>query len=179
MGSWINYGLGSESDNLPGFVVVHGGSMPLGGIDMLQNGYLPTAFQPSLIKPENEPLSNIQPREANQALQDRKLAFLSANDRDMLSRMGTPDQIASAIDNYELAYRMQSSVPELADLSRETNLTKKLYGFDSDDPNTRRYASQCLMARRFVERGVRFVEITDPFPGNPNPWDQHWDLRAN
>ncbi|MEM7374411.1 MAG: DUF1501 domain-containing protein [Bacteroidota bacterium] len=179
MGAWINYGLGSENQNLPGFVVVHGGSMPLGGIDMLKSGYLPVSYQASLLKAQGEPLANIQPQEEEQLLQLAKLKYLSKADKRLLDHMGPVDELESAIRNYELAFRMQASVPELSDISGETKATKQLYGFDSQDEHTRNYAAQCLLARRLVERGVRFVEITDPFPGNPNPWDQHGNLKKD
>jgi len=179
MGAWISYGLGSESQNLPGFVVVNGGSMPLGGIDNFKSGFLPVSYQASMIKPGDQPLANIHRQESELALQQSKLDFLRGGDQNLLRSAGEVDALESAIRNHELAFRMQSSIPELSDLSGETKATKNLYGFDSPDENTRTYAAQCLLARRLVERGVRFIEILDPFPGNANPWDQHWDLKAN
>ena len=179
MGAWINYGLGSVNDNLPGFVVIHGGTMPLGGIDIFKSGYLPVSYQASLLKAHGDPVANIRPREEHQVLQDTKLNFLKKADQRLLDHMGPVDELESAIRNYELAYRMQASVPELSDISGESEATKKMYGFDSEDENTRNYAAQCLLARRLVERGVRFIELTDPFPGNSNPWDQHGDLKTH
>lgn len=176
MGAWVNYGLGSENENLPGFVVIHGGTMPLGGIDVFKSGYLPVSYQASLLKAQDEPVPNIRPREIAKELQDAKLQYLKKIDQRLLEHMGEVDELESAIHNYELAYRMQASVPELSDISGESKATKKLYGFESEDENTRNFAAQCLLARRLVERGVRFIELTDPFPGNPNPWDQHGDL---
>ena len=177
MGAWVSYGLGTENQNLPGFVVVDGGSIPLGGIDNFKSGFLPVSYQASMLKAGDTPLANIHPREAQRALQDAKLDYLRASDGSLLDQLGEVDEIESAIRNYELAYRMQTSVPELSDISGESEATKKLYGFDSPDENTRNYAAQCLLARRLVERGVRFVEITDPFPENANPWDQHGKLK--
>jgi hypothetical protein len=179
MGAWVSYGLGSENDNLPGFVVIHGGSMPLGGIDNFKSGFLPVSYQASMLSPGETPLSNIYRQESNADLQQAKLNFLRHGDKSVLEHTGPVDAIESAIRNHELAFRMQASVPELSDLSGETEATKKLYGLDAEDENTRTYAAQCLLARRLVERGVRFIELTDPFPGNSNPWDQHWDLKSN
>lgn len=179
MGAWVSYGLGSENQNLPGFVVVDGGSIPLGGVDNFKSGFLPVSYQASMLKAGDKPLSNILPQEAARTLQDTKFEYLREFDEGLIGRVGEVDQLESAIRNYELAYRMQASVPELADISGESEATKKLYGFDSEDENTRNYAAQCLLARRLVERGVRFIEVTDPFPENANPWDQHWDLKEN
>ena len=102
------------------------------------------------------------PREANDQLQRQKLEFARKMDKTLLGKIGEEDKVESAIKNYELAYRMQTSVPELTDLSGESKVTKQLYGIDSDDPHTQGYAAQCLMARRMVERGVRFIELTCP-----------------
>ena len=175
MGAWITYGLGSESKNLPGYVVLDGGLTPPGGLDNFKNGFLPATYQASVFKAREVPLANIVPTESKE-LQENKLAFMNRMDQSLLGKLGHADQIESTIANYELAYKMQSSVPELADLSGETKATRKLYGLDSDDPHTRIYATQCLMARRLVERGVRFIELTCPNTGHDR-WDQHSNLR--
>ena len=176
MGSWINYGLGSFNDNLPGFVIIHGGTVPLGGTDIFKSGFLPVSYQASTLMGQGEPMTNIKPRENSQSVQDAKLQYLKKIDKRVLHHAGPVDELESAIKNYELAYRMQASVPELSDISGETKATKKLYGFESQNPYVRRYGAQCLLARRLVERGVRFIELTDPFPGIANPWDQHENL---
>ncbi len=175
MGAWVNYGLGSENQDLPGYVVLDGGLIPPGGLDNFNSGFLPASYQGSIFRPGDVPLANIQPREASAELQRQKLALMRRADDRLLGRIGHADQVESAISNYELAFQMQASVPELADLSGETKATKQLYGFDSDDPHTRGYAAQCLLARRLVERGVRFVELTCPRVA-ADRWDQHSNL---
>ena len=178
MGSWVTYGLGSENENLPGFVVTGGGGIPHGGINMMGNGFLPSVHQASVIHPgRNEPLRNITPS-AEDSRQRRQLDFVRRMDRSFLANIGSHEPVEAAIANYETAYRMQSAVPELVDLGSESEATRKLYGLDSDNPSTAAYAKQCLLARRLVERGVRFVELTmvntpGKTDGMGNPWDQH------
>ena len=182
MGAWVTYGLGSENRNLPGFVVLGGGGIPLGGINMLGNGFLPSSHQSSLIHPgRDEPLRNVVPLDPDR-LQRKQLDFVGRMDRAFLADVGGFEPIEAAIDNYETAYRMQSAVPELVGLSGESEATKKLYGLDSENPSTANYGRQCLMARRLVERGVRFVELTmvstpGKTDGMANPWDQHGGLK--
>ncbi len=176
MGSWMTYGLGSENENLPGYVVLDGGLIPPGGLDNFKSGFLPASYQASILKAQDVPLANINPREPHDELQRAKLQFARKIDRTLLGKLGHSDQIESAIENYELAYQMQSSVPELSDLTGETKATKKLYGMDSTDPHTQGYAAQCLMARRMVERGVRFIELTCP-KVKADRWDQHSNLK--
>lgn len=179
MGAWTTYGLGSENQNLPGFVVLGSGGIPLGGRNMFGSGFLPAVHQGSMLHPGlAEPMNNIRPKETD-SLQRKRLAFVEGIDRTFLDTTGHP-QVESAIRNYETAYRMQAAVPELVDLSGETAATRKLYGTDSEVPQKAAYAMQCLLARRLVERGVRFVETTivpDPGQGPGNPWDQHAGLR--
>lgn len=176
MGAWINYGLGSENQDLPGYVVLDGGLIPPGGLDNFNSGFLPASYQGSIFRAGDLPLANIDPLEPASDMQQRKLNLMSRTDQHLLGRIGHAEQIESAITNYELAFRMQASVPELTDLSRETEATKKLYGVYSDDPHTRIYAAQCLLARRLVERGVRFVELTCPRVA-ADRWDQHANLK--
>ncbi len=162
MGAWITYGLGSECDNLPGFVVLNGGLIPVGGLDNFTNGFLPATYQASILKPDGQAIANIRPLEARAELQQNKLALLRKLDRHALDRQGSSDPLESAIANYELAFRMQTAVPELLDLSRESEATRRLYGLDSRFAPTRTFAMECLLARRLVERGVRFVELDLP-----------------
>jgi len=182
MGAWVNYGLGSQSKELPGFVVIGTGGIPLGGINMFSSGFLPAQFQGSMLYPgAEEPLANIRPSEGD-VEQRRRLDFIRSLDSLFLERTGDHPQIEAAIKNYETAYHMQSAVPELVDIRDETAATRKLYGLDSNFPPKRNYALQCLIARRLIERGVRFVELTmvdgrNRGTGNSsNPWDQHTDL---
>jgi hypothetical protein len=175
MGAWFSYGLGSENRNLPGFVVLNGGLIPVGGLDNLASGFLPAAYQGSLFKPSSPPVANIRRLEATEAEQKAKLDLINKLDR-LSDRRN--DAIESAIANYETAFRMQAAVPELTDLSGETPATKALYGLDSVYEPTRIYGTQCLLARRLVERGVRFVELTCPPVGaNVDRWDQHSALK--
>lgn len=175
MGAWFGYGLGSENENLPGFVVLNGGLIPPGGLDCFGSGFLPAAYQGSVFLPKDQPIANIKPGEKDAESQRRKLDLLSDLDRSALTK-GYPDpQVEAAIQNYETAYRMQTSVPDLMDLRGESDVVKKLYGLDSEFQNTKTFGLQCLLARRLVERGVRFIELTCP-GGNGDRWDQHGKL---
>ena len=176
MGAWVTYGLGSENNDLPGYVVLDGGLIPPGGLDNFKSGFLPASYQASLLKAGAVPLSNIQPLESKNGLQSQKLEFIKQMDNSLIGSLGNADAVESAITNYELAYKMQSSVPELTEFSSESQATQKLYGMHSDDPHTRSYGSQCLLARRLIERGVRFVEVTCP-KVKADRWDQHSDLK--
>jgi uncharacterized protein (DUF1501 family) len=122
------------------------------------------------------PIANIKPQEEFDGLQEQKLAFIKQMDNQLIGKMGNVDAVESAISNYELAYKMQSSIPELTEFKDETAATKKLYGMDSDDPHARAYAAQCILARRLVERGVRFIELTCP-KVKADRWDQHNGLK--
>ncbi len=179
MGAWVGYGLGSECQDLPGFVVLNGGLIPSGGIDCFGSGFLPASYQGTLFKAGKTPLANVRPLETSPHLQSRKLALLRRLDRGVVDRMGKVDQLESAIANYEMAFRMQATVPELVDIRNESEATKKLYGFDSDYEPTRLYARQCLLARRMVEKGVRFIELTCPRIGGNDRWDAHSNLVRN
>ncbi|QDT51979.1 hypothetical protein Pan258_60760 [Symmachiella dynata] len=176
MGAWASYGLGSENQDLPGFVVLNGGLIPPGGLDCFNSGFLPATHQGSIFKPSNPPVANIKRAEQNSQLQRNKLALMRNLDAGTLDRVGRVDSLESAIANYELAYRMQMAVPELMDLSGETPATQQMYGMDHDFKQTQIFAAQCLIARRLVERGVRFIELTCPNVGNDR-WDQHRNLK--
>ncbi len=176
MGAWVTYGLGSENNNLPGYVVLDGGLIPPGGLDNFKSGFLPASYQASILKAGPVPLANITPRETVEGLQNQKLAFIKQMDNSLMGSLGHADAVESAISNYELAYKMQSSVPELTEFSSESDATQKLYGMQSDDPHTRSYGAQCLLARRLIERGVRFVEVTCP-KVKADRWDQHGGLK--
>ncbi|MDC0144926.1 DUF1501 domain-containing protein [Verrucomicrobia bacterium] len=176
MGSWINYGLGTTNQNLPGFIVLNGGLIPPGGLGCFSNGFLPAAYQASVFKYGDKPIANIARTERSPELQQNKLKLLRMLDQGVVERMGRLDQIESAITNHELAYRMQSAVPELMDIKGETEATKQLYGLDASFKNTATFSRNCLIARRLVERGVRFIELTCP-GGNGDRWDQHGGLK--
>ncbi|MEM9644435.1 MAG: DUF1501 domain-containing protein [Planctomycetota bacterium] len=176
MGAWATYGLGSENDDLPGFVVLNGGLTPPGGLDNFNSGFLPASHQASLFAPRPEPITNLSSAEDVSSV-ERKRALLRRLDRGLSDRLGDPDPIEAAIANDELAFRMQVAVPELTNLNGETQATKDAYGIGDADPAKAVYARQCLLARRMIERGVRFIELTCPkTPGNDR-WDQHRNLR--
>lgn len=183
-GAWINYGLGNLNQNLPGFVVLHsGGSVPPhGGVGLYGSGYLPANNQGSILQVDkNEPIINITPRESILS-QRKRLDFHKSFDQQFLQEVGHNPQVEAAIQNHEVAYKMQAAVPELCEIKGETDATKKLYGLDSSDIQKASYAKQCLLARRLVERGVRFVELsclTEKLGagGAANPWDQHGVLQ--
>jgi uncharacterized protein DUF1501 len=157
---------------LPGFVVIHGGLIPPGGLDNFGSGFLPASYQGSIFAASNPPVANVVRTEATDKLQQNKLALLKQLDEQRLALTGKNDAIESAIANYELAYRMQTVVPGLTDLKDETEATQRLYGLDSTYPQTASFGRQCILARRLVERGVRFVELTCPNVGHDR-WDQH------
>jgi hypothetical protein len=177
MGAWLGYGLGTENRNLPGFVVLNGGLIPPGGLDCFGSGFLPATYQGSVFLPQSEPVANINRKEASDSLQKNKLSLLGELDEHTLMQMDYDPQVEAAIQNYETAYQMQTSVPELMDLSGESELVKKSYGMNSDFKNTKTFGTQCLLARRLVQRGVRFIELTCP-GGNGDRWDQHNGLVA-
>ena len=184
-GAWVSYGLGTENQNMPGFVVLQAGgaAVPHGGVGLFSNGYLPAQNQASIIIGDKAPaVRNIQPRE-DDVSQRSRLDFVNGLDRAFLNRIGGDNDVDAAVRNYETAYRMQASVPELCDLSGETAATKKMYGMDSPNGVTAAYGHQALLARRLVERGVRFVELSclpEKMGGGqaPNPWDQHGNLKG-
>jgi hypothetical protein len=184
-GAWVSYGLGTENQNMPGFVVLQAGgaTVPHGGVGLFSNGYLPAQNQASIIVGDKAPaVRNIQPRE-DDVSQRSRLDFVNGLDRAFLNRIGGDNDVDAAVRNYETAYRMQASVPELCDLSGETATTKKMYGMDSPNGVTAAYGHQALLARRLVERGVRFVELSclpEKMGGGqaPNPWDQHGNLKG-
>ena len=177
MGSWFSYGLGTMNQNLPSYVVVNGGLVPPGGLQALGNGFLPANHQSSIVVPKQPVMNNIAPREGMSDLQRKKLDYLNQIDTAFLNKYHHADEVETAISNYELAYRMQMEVPEVTDISKETNATKSLYGMDSPYAQTRQYGAQCLIARRLVEQGVRFVELTMAKSGGADRWDQHSNLK--
>ncbi len=177
MGAWITYGLGSECQDLPGFIILNGGLIPPGGLDCFGSGFLPATFQGSVLRPSGNSLANVRPLEPTQELQKHKLELLRQLDRQTIDRFGENDAVESAIANYELAFKMQGAVPEVCDVSQETAQTQAMYGLDHEYGPTKIFARECLMARRLVERGVRFIQLTCPSCGHDR-WDQHANLKA-
>jgi hypothetical protein len=174
MGAWVTYGLGSMCRNLPGFVVLGSGMIPPGGIDCFGSGFLPATYQSSVFQRGDAPIADLKPTEASPRMQRGKLELLRRLDQASLERNGHDDRLEAAIANYELASRMQTAVPELMDLKGETEATRKLYGLD--DSKTEIFGRQCLVARRLIERGVRFVELLCQNLGHDR-WDQHSNLK--
>jgi len=183
-GAWVNYGLGSINRNLPGFVVLGSGgsTLPHGGIPLFSNGYLPAYHQATQVNLDaKNPIPNITPSDVARQ-QQMRLAFIKQQDQRFLTATNDDDQVDSAIKNYEMAYRMQAAVPELVDLSGESKTTMEMYGVFDSDPKTGHYARQCLLARRLVERGVRFIELSCLSygiggGGAANPWDNHGNIK--
>ena len=184
-GAWVNYGLGTENENLPGFVVLQSGQagIPHGGVGIYGNGYLPAEFQGSIMRGDTEnAVQNIQAMEGRAAQRER-LDFVHDMDQAFLQQLGGHADVEAAVRNYETAFRMQAEVPELCDISGETRATRQLYALDHQNRTTADYGRQCLLARRLVERGVRFVELSClPEPKDAgqaaNPWDQHTGLES-
>ncbi len=176
MGAWATYGLGSECHDLPGYVVLNGGLIPPGGLECFGSGFLPATYQGSVFKAGAMPVADVTPSEPTTSAQRRKLELMHRLDGSLLGRIGPQDAIESAIANYELAFRMQTAVPDLMDISQESKETQEAYGLSHDWPGTRTFGNLCLVARRLVERGVRFVQLTCP-GGSGDRWDQHSKLR--
>ncbi|MFN3326534.1 MAG: DUF1501 domain-containing protein [Bryobacteraceae bacterium] len=174
MGGWAVYGLGSESANLPGFIVLESGLIPPGGMDLFGSGFLPASYQGTLFRKGQHPIADLEPLEADSATQKAKLDLLRRLNEGVLDRFGRISEVEATISNYELAFRMQSEVPDLLDLRGESEATLKLYGFDEEDTDD--FGRQCLLARRLVERGVRFVELLPPYRKGCDRWDQHSNL---
>lgn len=178
LGAWTTYGLGSEKRDLPGFVVLSFGVVPCGGLENFSNGFLPASHQATLLQADGTPIDNIVPADKDARVQRAKLDLLVAQDRAFSQSLGGDDGVEAAIENYEMAYRMQSLAPDVLDLSRETAVTHRLYGIDSDVASKRLYGIQCLRARRLIESGVRFVEVCCPPGASNGTWDQHGNLKA-
>ncbi len=178
MGSWMSYGLGSESQDLPGFVVLNGGLTPPGGIECFGNGFLPATHQASLVRPEGQGFANLLPPHDSTADSEARVRTLVGGlDASFAARHPNDDRIESSIANAELAFRMQAAVPELMELAGEPAAIREMYGLDHPFEPTRIFARECLLARRMAERGVRFIELTCPStPGNDR-WDQHGGLK--
>lgn len=170
MGAWVSYGLGTENRNLPSFVVI-APAQTYAGTQVYASDFLPGAHQGTLVMPGSEPVANIKPRVA-MSLQERELAALAEmNQRHRQSRMADP-QLAARIRTFETAFGMQMAVPDVFDLSKESDATLALYGLERG--SAKGFAWQCLAARRLIEQGVRFVELVDT--GSSNNWDSHGDM---
>jgi hypothetical protein len=157
LGSWVNYGLGSVNENLPGFVVMldpKGG--PISGAKNWSSGYMPASYQGTIFRTNGTPILDLKAREGvSRSLQRELLDALKEQNTEHAALRSNHSELASRISSYELAYKMQESAPEAVDIQQETEETHKLYGLDND--RTRDFGTKCLLARRLVERGVRFI----------------------
>lgn len=182
MGSWLSYGLGSETNNLPSYVVLPDGrGGPNGGATNWSNGFLPARYQGILFRNGNQPVRDLFPAMkladgADQATRD----FIMAINRQHQEKTGSDPMLAARIRSYELAARMQLSIPEVSDISGETEAIQKSYGINNQQ--TADMGRRCLLGRRLIERGVRFVQIYSggPIAGNPRAsWDAHESVKQN
>ena len=176
VGSWVAYGLGSENRDMPAFVVLPdpGGSLK-GGPPAWGSGFLPATFQGVTMRSGDAPILNLKPQEQIlPAQQQGVLNLIQQFNLEHLGSRGKDDELAARIAAYELAFRMQSAAPELVDISRESSHTHALYGLN--DPETKEFGQRCLLARRLVEGGVRFVQL---YSGDTGGWDAHEDVYGN
>jgi hypothetical protein len=182
-GAWVNYGCGTENPNLPGYVVLQSkrASTPHGGVSLFGNAFLPATAQGSIFNISNDhAVAHINPAMLRSE-QRRALDLIGKLDRGFADRVAAKDAVIASVENAETAFLMQEAVPELTDISGESEKTKEAYGVNSSNEHKAEYARQCLMARRMVERGVRFVELSCCSHGiggggGGNPWDQHSSL---
>lgn len=179
VGSWVTYGLGSENRDLPGFVVMYdprGG--PIGGPQNWGAGFLPSSYQATPFRPSGSPILNLErPEGTTRETQRNQIDLIAQFNREHLEHHpGEPD-LQARIESYELAYRMQMEAPEVTDLSGESEETKRLYGMDREI--SRYFGTQLLMARRMVERGVRFIQVYSGGGHQQESWDAHFGLKEN
>jgi hypothetical protein len=181
VGSWVTYGLGSENQNLPAFVVIydHRGG-PNAGVSNWNNGFLPAAYQGTVFRPTGDPILDLRPPASIAPERERaRLDHLAKLNEEHAALHPGSSELAARISSYELAYRMQGCAPEAVDVTKESDATRKLYGLD--DAATEPFGKQCLMARRLVERGVRFVQLFNgaKLRTDVDDWDAHGNLVNN
>lgn len=176
LGSWVSYGLGSESRNLPDFVVIKdSNSMVVNGVNAWGSGFIPSTHQGVLLETNGAPISNLNnPKSVSTEVQKQKLAFLDDMNRSHLATRSSHSDLEARIKSYELAFRMQAHAPEAINLEEESEATKALFGLDNDE--TKAYGKNCLLARRLVERGVRFIQL---YHGAGSKWDAHSGIEGN
>ncbi len=175
MGSWVTYGLGSANQNLPSFVILTDAAEVLGGGKNWSSGFLPATFEGTQFRREGAPILDLAPPPSIGGEQQRgRLDLLKALNRHYGDRRPEDTELEARLNSFELAYRMQAAAPEAVDLTKESEATRKLYGMDNE--NTARYGTNCLLARRLVERGVRFIEL---YSGSGSGWDAHNALDKN
>jgi hypothetical protein len=179
VGSWVTYGLGSESENLPAFVVMSdplNRGLPKGNANNWTAGFLPSVYQGTWLRPQGEPIDNLKPVVKDER-QRAQLGLLASLNKAALANSAAESELAARIESFELAYRMQTAAPDAFDIKKEPENIRELYGVDQK--HCAHFATQCLMARRLVERGVRFVQIYSGGMENQLSWDCHLDLQGN
>jgi hypothetical protein len=174
VGSWVSYGLGTENQNLPSFVVL-APDLPYAGSQVWDADFLPGAHAGTRVSAGAEPIPNLARRAPSQKIQELELGLLDRFNRKHHQQRPADPALAARIKTYETAFGMQREMPEVLDLSKETDATLKLYGLERG--STKGFAWQCLIARRLAERGVRFVELIDV--GSSNNWDAHGDMKTH
>lgn len=181
VGSWVTYGLGSESDSLPSFMVMSdplNRGLPKGNALNWGAGFLPSVYQGTWLKPQGEPIDNLKPPAVlNSERQRAQLDLLAKFNQQHLQHSAAESELAARIESFELAFRMQAAAPEALDITREPQHIQHQYGIDQK--HCTHFATQCLRARRLVERGVRFVQIYSGGMENQQSWDCHADLVGN
>jgi Protein of unknown function (DUF1501) len=181
VGSWVTYGIGSESQDLPAFMVMSdplGRGLPKGYSQNWGAGFLPSVFQGTWLKPQGDPIDNLfRPQEMTDAQQRAQLDLLAKLNKHKLAASPQDLELAARIESFELAYRMQHKAPEAIDIEQEPQHIHKLYGIDGE--KSKHFAKQCLIARRLVERGVRFVQIYSGGMENELSWDGHQNIEKN
>ena len=179
LGSWVNYGLGSVNENLPGFVVMldpAGG--PISGARNWTSGYMPASYAGTIFRAKGTPILDLKARDGvSRELQRDLLDALKEQNQIHAAQRGARSELTSRIASYELAYKMQEHAPEAVDISAETQETQQQYGLEND--RTRDFGTKCLLARRLVERGVRFIQVYSGGAHNDDNWDAHSDLKKN
>ncbi len=179
LGTWVTYGLGTENSNLPSYVVIldkRGG--PISGQPNWSSGFMPAAYQGTLFRPTGDPIVDLRgPKHIDTKSQREQIDFLQKLNQKHLDARPGGDELAARIQSYELAYRMQSEAPEAVDLSSETRRTKELYGLDKK--HSEEFGRNCLIARRLVERGVRFVQLYSGGGHLEETWDAHAGIESN
>ncbi len=179
LGSWVTYGLGSENRNLPGYVVLldHRGG-PISGPPNWSSGFMPASYQGTQLRSEGDPILFLKPQEGvTPAQQTHQLRLLSRLNRMRGGAGSENDELMARIASYELAFRMQQAAPEAVDLARESKATRRRYGLE--DPETEKFGRKCLIARRLVERGVRFIQVYSGGGHGDDTWDAHGRLVEN
>jgi hypothetical protein len=181
VGSWVTYGLGSESRDLPAFVVMYdtlGRGLPKGHALNWSAGFLPSVYQGTALAAQGPPIANLARAAGLSGVEQRRqLDLLREWNLEHAAHRGADPALEARIESFELAYRMQMAAPEAMDLARESQATRDLYGLD--DPGCSHFARQCLLARRLVERGVRFVQIYSGGMENERSWDGHTNIESN